>query len=104
MPMGAGSQTEVLVQWEHLPDKEATWEEYSALHWRFPSFHLEDKVKVWLGRNAVTHPKRPVLLTYKRRNKAKRGDVELEDIPRGTELNIPRGTELENEQGSAGNI
>lgn len=57
VPMGTGSQTKVLIQCEYLPDTEATWEEYSAFHKRFPPFHLEGKVKVWAGDNAVTHPK-----------------------------------------------
>lgn len=39
-----GSDTEVLVQWKHLPEFEATWEPISTLKKQFPLLHLEDKV------------------------------------------------------------
>lgn len=40
---------EVLIKWQDLLDSEATWEDYEEISGRFPSFHLEDKVRVWAG-------------------------------------------------------
>lgn len=43
---GTKTVTEVLIQWEHLPREEATWEEYEQIQSSFPDFvmNLEDKV------------------------------------------------------------
>lgn len=61
--------SQVLVQWKDLPSFNATWEEAQALNLRFPSFHLEDKVAVWLGGNAKAQYKPPLLYTYHRKKK-----------------------------------
>ena len=42
---------DVLIQWKGLPPFEATWEPYNMIHQQFPTFHLEDKVKVRDGSN-----------------------------------------------------
>ena len=53
----------MLIQWQGLPEFEATWEEFQMIQQQFPDFHLEDKVKVWVGGN-VRHELR---FTYSRR-------------------------------------
>jgi hypothetical protein len=35
---------QVLTQWEHCPEAEATWEDYDTLQQKFPQLNLEDKV------------------------------------------------------------
>ncbi|XP_074347661.1 uncharacterized protein LOC141686531 [Apium graveolens] len=55
---------EVLIQWEGLPEYEATWEQFVELDSRFPSFHLEDKVAVWAAGNAINPGQPPILFTY----------------------------------------
>ena len=60
---------EVLIKWKHLPEIEATWEDLAALDQRFPSFHLEDKVKLWAAGNVMTGPKPPLRFVYTRRQK-----------------------------------
>ena len=42
-------EMEVLIQWKGLPPLEATWEVFSLIQQQFPTFHLEDKVKVLGG-------------------------------------------------------
>ncbi|KAD4888972.1 hypothetical protein E3N88_21045 [Mikania micrantha] len=37
---------QVLVQWEGLPQEEATWEDQTQFYSSFPEMHLEDKVKL----------------------------------------------------------
>lgn len=62
------SSLEVLVQWKDLPEWEATLEDFNATNLRFPHFHLEDKMVVWVGGNAGTsHKTTPVLMTYSRK-------------------------------------
>lgn len=36
----------ILISWEGLPLGDSSWESYSAITSSFPTFHLEDKVKV----------------------------------------------------------
>lgn len=40
----ANGSAEVLIQWQDLPEFEATWEPVEVIKEQFPSFHLEDKV------------------------------------------------------------
>ena len=74
---GNPNEVEVLLKWKNLPEFEATWEDFYMIQQRFPSFHLEDKVKVWAGGNV-----RPeIRFTYSRRkgnvsNVSKVADVE----------------------------
>ena len=60
---GSNGEIEVLIQWQGLPDFEATWEEFQMIQQQFPDFHLEDKVKVWAGGNVRTERR----FTYSRR-------------------------------------
>lgn len=39
----------VLIQWNDLPDFEATWKSFDAIGQLFPLFHLEDKMKLLGG-------------------------------------------------------
>ena len=41
--------TEVLVHWLGLPAFKDTWESAEVISTQFPHFHLEDKVKLYLG-------------------------------------------------------
>ena len=62
---GRNGEVEVMIQWQGLPEFEATWEDFSMVQHQFPDFHLEDKVKVWAGGNV-----RPeIRFTYTRRKK-----------------------------------
>ena len=70
VPNGDCSTTEVLIHWQNLPGQEATWEEFTKLNSNFPSFHLEDKVKVWVGGNAKNWDRPPITTTYARRRKS----------------------------------
>lgn len=67
---GEEALTEVFIKWQRLPRFEATWEEASLLHNRFPDFHLEDKVNPW-GRGIVMNQPEPppVPIVYCRRPK-----------------------------------
>ncbi|KOM54767.1 hypothetical protein LR48_Vigan10g065900 [Vigna angularis] len=40
---------EVLIQWQHLPSFENSWETTTTISKEFPAFHLEDKVKLHGG-------------------------------------------------------
>ena len=68
-----GSQilVEVLIQWKGLPEFDATWDDYNSILTLFPSFHLEDKVTVGEGGNAipVTNTRPPIRFTYARRKR-----------------------------------
>lgn len=62
-----GSNTgelEVLIQWQGIPEAEATWEYYEKFKLKFPGFDHEDKVKVWAA--DIDKPK--PLLVYQRRS------------------------------------
>ena len=62
---GSIPDSEVLIKWQDLPDFEATWEPFAEIVARFPTFHLEDKVKD-IGRGND----RPMIhFTYHRKNK-----------------------------------
>ena len=61
--LGNAGDVEVLLKWKDLPDFEATWEDFYMIQQQFPSFHLEDKVKVWAGGNV----RPPIRFTYARR-------------------------------------
>lgn len=65
------SSTEVLVKWKGLQDFEATWEDFDEVNNRFPSFHLEDKVHLWVGGIARDLPRPEVRFTYARRRPKK---------------------------------
>ena len=56
---------DVLVQWKGLPLIEATWEPYNMIQQQFPTFHVEDKVKVREGSN----DRPPMHWTYQRCHK-----------------------------------
>ncbi|KAI5444317.1 hypothetical protein KIW84_012811 [Lathyrus oleraceus] len=59
----ANGSAEVLIQWQDLPEFEATWEPVKVIEEQFPSFHLKDKVSL-LGGSIV----RPLMKnTYKRK-------------------------------------
>ncbi|KAI5408870.1 variant 2, THO complex subunit 3 [Lathyrus oleraceus] len=45
---------EVLIQWQDLPEFEATWEPMEVIKDKFTSFHLEDKVSLLGGRSDST--------------------------------------------------
>lgn len=45
----ANGSTEVLIQWQDLPEFEATGEPVEIIKEQFPSFHLEDKVSLLGG-------------------------------------------------------
>lgn len=66
---GDETNLEVLIQWQGLSEFEATWEQSALIQERFPSFHLEDKVRVWEGGNAIHPPRPPIRFTYSRRTK-----------------------------------
>ena len=55
-----------LIKWKDLPDSDATWECYANVAAYFPSFHLEDKVKVWVAGNVSTQARPPIRFTYSR--------------------------------------
>ncbi|KAA0033504.1 transposon Tf2-1 polyprotein isoform X1 [Cucumis melo var. makuwa] len=57
---------EVLIHWKDLPEHEASWECYNEIQRLYPTFHLEDKVKLEEEGN-VRPP--PIKFVYKRRNK-----------------------------------
>ena len=44
----------LLIQWEGLPEAEATWETREELHQHFPDFQLEDELFVQAGRDVMT--------------------------------------------------
>jgi hypothetical protein len=50
--------TQFLVLWKNLPLTEATWENAEEFGWRFPQFHLEDKVEVMEGAMSQTEKKK----------------------------------------------
>ena len=58
---------EALIKWHNLPAFESSWEDFEVINTQFPSFHLEDKVRVQEG--GIVRPL--VKYTYVRRNKAK---------------------------------
>ena len=62
---------EVLIHWKGLQDYEATWESFEEVHLRYPNFHLEDKVNLWVGGIARNQPKTDIRFTYARRPKKK---------------------------------
>ena len=62
---------EVLIHWTGLQDFEATWEYFEEVNLRFLSFHLEDKMKLWVGGIARNQPKTDIRFTYGRRPKTK---------------------------------
>ena len=49
-----GSDTEILVRWKGLPDFEDTWELAHTIAHCFPSFQLEDKLRLLVGRDGRT--------------------------------------------------
>ena len=57
----------MLVQWEDLPDFEATWESVDVMKQQFPAFHLEDKVALLGGRIV----RLPITQVYEGRTHAK---------------------------------
>ena len=59
-----GSDIEILVRWKGLPDFEDTWESAHTIAHRFPSFQLEDKLRLLAGRDGRTP-----IITYQRRKK-----------------------------------
>ena len=59
-----GSDTEILVRWKGLPDFEDTWELAHTIAHRFPSFQLEVKLRLLVGRDGRT-----AIITYRRRKK-----------------------------------
>ena len=40
---------EALIKWHNLPAFESSWEDFEVINTQFPSFHLEDKVRVREG-------------------------------------------------------
>ena len=40
---------EALIKWHNLPAFESSWEDFKVINTQFPSFHLEDKVRVREG-------------------------------------------------------
>ena len=54
-----------LIKWHNLPAFESSWEDFEVINTQFPSFHLEDRVRVWEG--GIVRPL--VKYTYVRRNK-----------------------------------
>ena len=62
-----GLLVEVLIGWKNLPHFEATWEKFLTIQEQFPTFNLEDKVKIFGGSNDglgrqgihVTYARRP---------------------------------------------
>lgn len=50
---GREAVTEVLIKRKNLPLFEATWEEATMVHDHFPSLHLEDKVRLLGGGDAI---------------------------------------------------
>ena len=60
---------EVLIHWKGLQDFEATWESFEEVNLRYPTFHLEDKVNLWVGGIARNQPN--IRFTYARRPKKK---------------------------------
>ena len=57
---------QLLIKWKDLPASDATWEFYDNMAAYFPSFHLEDKVKVWAVGNFTTQVCPPIRFTYSR--------------------------------------
>lgn len=39
-------ETKLLIRWKNLLDFESTWEPLSTIQGQFPTFHLEEKVKL----------------------------------------------------------
>lgn len=70
-----GQQTpQVLVQWQQLSSKEATWENYENFRALYPNFHLEDKVNFKGGGNVTVshgqgHVAHDPIIKQKRRSK-----------------------------------
>ena len=60
---GSGSEQVVLVQWKGFLDFESTWESAHLIHQRFPELQLEDKLKLFAGRDGKT----PVITYYRRK-------------------------------------
>ncbi|KAD5318060.1 hypothetical protein E3N88_18006 [Mikania micrantha] len=52
---------ELLIQWQHRPTEETTWESYDLLKTQFPTFRLEDKSA--FGERSIVKPIR----VYQRR-------------------------------------
>jgi len=52
-----------LVQWENLPEDDATWEPVDEFRALFPSFQLEDELFPKEGRDVMTGK------VYRRRNR-----------------------------------
>ena len=78
---GTAGEVEVLIQWDGLPEFEATWEDFQAVQQQFPEFHLEDKVKVW-GRGNVRPQIRFTYTRRKRKNVGVGADVGARGEPR----------------------
>ena len=55
---------ETLIQWSDLPVTEATWEEAALIAQQYPSFHLEDKVRLHAGGIAMPFSKERIWITY----------------------------------------
>jgi len=55
----------VLVQWENMPEDEATWEPVDEFRTLFPSFQLEDELFPEDGRDVMTGK------VYRRRQRAR---------------------------------
>lgn len=65
------NELEVLLKQNGLSLYEATWEDAPSIIARFPTFHLEDKLKLW-GASNVTH--KP-LITYARQKQKDKKDI-----------------------------
>lgn len=68
-PIGS-REIEVLLKWKDLPLFEATLKKISIIQQQFPRFHLEDKVKAWVG--GIDRP--PVHITYQKRKTVSRSN------------------------------
>ena len=51
----------LLIQWEGLPEEEATWEQRNEFHQHYPDYQLEDELFAQAGRDVMTG------VTYTRR-------------------------------------
>lgn len=66
---------EVLIKWQDLPIWEATWEYFEGINLRFPNFHLEDKVAVWVPGIATTPQEDTSLIKYVRKKAKGQGGL-----------------------------
>uniref|UniRef100_A0A803P5M9 Uncharacterized protein n=1 Tax=Cannabis sativa TaxID=3483 RepID=A0A803P5M9_CANSA len=66
---------QALIKWQHLPESEATWEDFVVIRDQFPQFHLEDKVRFLAG--GIDRP--PLTYVYARRNKKSLKEGAIED-------------------------